>query len=178
MPAKRPSKRGGQPLPGPASERARAVDALTTEIALLFFRMRTAAREITGQGRYSAGRRSLLKSLARHGPRTVPAMARDRGLSRQHIQRLVNGLAADGLVELLANPAHRRSRLVDLSPRGRAAVDALERREARLMAWLARGFEPAELETARSVVRALKTRLESREWRHLLADDGKDQSAG
>jgi len=56
----------------------------------------------------SAARRGVLRSLARLGPQTVPQMAGARPVSRQHIQTIVNALAADGLVETIDNPAHKR----------------------------------------------------------------------
>ncbi len=71
-----------------ANETYRAVDRFTFEVALLFFRMRTAATQYLGQGRHSTGRRSILKNLA-EGPQTVPAMARRRSVHGP--QRARNG---------------------------------------------------------------------------------------
>jgi hypothetical protein len=67
------------------------------EVALLVFRTQIAATQYLGQRRHSTGRRSILKNLA-DGPQTVPAMAQRRAVSRQHIQKLVDTLKADGLV--------------------------------------------------------------------------------
>src|SRR5512132_1591650 len=52
------------------------------------------------------------------GPLTVPQIARMRPTSRQRMQRLADELAAEGLVTFVDNPKHRRSKLVQLTPKG------------------------------------------------------------
>lgn len=59
------------------------------------------------------------------GSLTVPQIARRLGVSRQHILRLTNELAREGLVELTVNPDHKTSPLVDLTPAGRDTLDAI-----------------------------------------------------
>ena len=44
------------------------------------------------------------------GPLTVPQIAQMRPTSRQRMQRLADELAAEGLVEFIDNPGHRRSK--------------------------------------------------------------------
>jgi DNA-binding MarR family transcriptional regulator len=95
--------------------------------------LRAAERESPAIAGVSVGVRAVLDLLARHGPMTVPQMGRAQSLSRQFVQRMVNEAAADGLVELVDNPAHRRSRLVRLTPPGRAAIAAVTAREHELL---------------------------------------------
>ena len=45
----------------------------------------------------------LLRSLALLGPLTVPQIAQMRPTSRQRMQRLADGLAAEGLVQFIDN---------------------------------------------------------------------------
>ena len=144
--------------------RHRAVDELTFEIARLFFRMRYAARQYLGGGRHSTGRRSVLRSLGREGPQTVPAMARVRTVSRQHVQTLVDELMRDGLVTRIENPRHRRSKLVALTDSGKAFLRQMEAREADLFDFLGEDIELDDLETATRVVRQLREALESDDW--------------
>jgi len=144
------------------------MDLFTTEAARLYLRMRVAAEQLMGDGGHSSGRRSLLRGLARHGPKTVSQMARERPVARQHFQRLVNGLRDDGLVELRPNPAHKRSPLVALTDRGEGLVDGMEKREGGLWRWLAREMTVQEIRQATSVVRRVKARLESGEWQRLV----------
>lgn len=149
-------------------ERQLAVDELTLTTALLYFRMRKAAEEMLGEGAQSAGRRSILKSLSSGGPQTVPQMARRRAVSRQHIQKLVNGLQADGLVELIENPAHKRSRLVRITNDGEAVARATAEREARILPEISRGIAVEDIRSATSVLKKLKAAFEDDRWRQLL----------
>ena len=56
----------------------------------------------------------------------VSHIARNMGLSRQAVQRVVDLLAARDLVRFEANPHHQRAKLVVLTAEGRAALDAAE----------------------------------------------------
>ncbi len=153
---------------GPSAPEAyRAIDRFSFEVALLFFRMRVAATQYIGQGRHSAGRRSILRNLA-DGPQTVPAMARRRSVSRQHIQKLVDSLCAAGLAGTRANPSDARSRLVVLSRRGKALLQELGARELELFSRLAAGIPLQDLDRATRLVQELRARLESRDWGQLV----------
>lgn len=157
------------PSPPTAEDAYEVVDAFTYEVALLFFRMKVAATQFLGQGRHSSGRRSLLKSLGRSGPQTVPAMARVRGVSRQHIQTLVNELRSDGLVTRRPNPAHKSSKLIALSSAGRRFLNEMQQRERQLLSGLADGIPLDDFRHATELVREVKGRLESSEWEHAAA---------
>jgi DNA-binding MarR family transcriptional regulator len=137
----------------------------------LFHRLRATAVEVHGQGEPTAGRRGVLRDLHHWGAQTVPQMARRRPVSRQHIQTLVNGLMADGLVEVVDNPAHRRSHHVILTATGRALVEAMGRRETRLLAALPLALGPAgirDLERAAEVLTRVRTLLEGPTWKRLV----------
>ena len=150
------------------NEKVAAVDNLMTESALLFFRMKVAAADLIGKGAGSAGRRSILRELARSGPRTVAHMARARPVARQHFQKIVNRLNLEGLVEFVPNPAHERSKLVRLTLKGRRFVDALTGREAKLIGDLAVNISMRDVQTATKVLRDLKDKLASGRWKRLL----------
>ncbi|UCC71170.1 MAG: MarR family transcriptional regulator [Gemmatimonadota bacterium] len=149
-----------------------ALGGLFRETATLFFRLRVVAEEIHGQGELSAARRSFLRDLDRHGPQTVPQMARSRPVSRQNFQKLANALAEEGHVEFFDNPAHKRSRLVRLTPQGRALVDAMERREAKLLSRFPIDIPEGDMQAAAAVLRALREQFESQEWQQLLEREG------
>lgn len=78
----------------------------------------------------SVAMRALLEHLRERGPATVPEVARTLAFPRQVIQRLVDALLARGLVERVANPAHRRSHLVRLTGDGEATIARVLEREA------------------------------------------------
>src|ERR1700733_437018 len=48
-------------------------------------------------------------------PQPVAWLARDLGGNRQNVQRIINDLHKDGLVEFETNPHHRRAHLVVLT---------------------------------------------------------------
>ncbi|MEU4389661.1 helix-turn-helix domain-containing protein [Kribbella sp. NPDC023855] len=58
-------------------------------------------------------------------PLTVPGIAREMGITRQAVQRTADVLEGRGLIEYRDNPAHRRAKLVAITPEGRAAVSAI-----------------------------------------------------
>jgi DNA-binding MarR family transcriptional regulator len=55
-------------------------------------------------------------------PLPVAGIAREMGITRQAVQRIADILAANGMVEYLPNPAHRRAKLVAPTEQGREAV--------------------------------------------------------
>jgi DNA-binding MarR family transcriptional regulator len=65
--------------------------------------------------------RSVLEYLSAHGSDTVPRIARQKGVTRQHIQTIMNVLLEQELVESVENPAHKRSTLFRLTSGGEAA---------------------------------------------------------
>jgi DNA-binding MarR family transcriptional regulator len=67
-----------------------------------------------------------------HEPMTVAQIARAWSLARQSVQRVADALAREGLVTLEDNPAHRRARLLRLTPHGSRA---LARIQAAQTAW-------------------------------------------
>jgi DNA-binding MarR family transcriptional regulator len=158
-----------QSRPKPAPE---VLQAVFDETRLLFHRLRAAAEQVHRQGSMSGGRRGILRDLDRFGPRTVPQMARSRPVSRQHIQTLVNGLAKEGHVEFVDNPAHKRSSLVRLTPRGKDFVDAMNRREQLLLARLKVDVPERDLEAAAAVMRAVRGLFESKQWKRLIERGG------
>ncbi|MFA9431532.1 MarR family winged helix-turn-helix transcriptional regulator [Egicoccus sp. AB-alg2] len=93
----------------------------------------------------------------------VPAIARRLGLARQSVQRVIDDLAASGLVTTRPNPEHRRSPLFSLSEEGQAVTEELFRRSEASRAELLRRARVStdDLEGARRVLRALVAAFES-----------------
>jgi DNA-binding MarR family transcriptional regulator len=56
---------------------------------------------------------------------TVAQMARDMGHARQSVQRVADVLANEGLVAYKDNPADRRAKLVELTPKGLEVLTAI-----------------------------------------------------
>src|SRR5262245_36784891 len=109
------------------------LNSLVNETVLLFHRLRIVADQIHHRGEMTGPLRSILRGLDKLGEQTVPQMARARAVSRQHVQALVNQLVEERLVELISNPAHKRSPLARLTQLGKRTVDAMNRNEAGLL---------------------------------------------
>jgi DNA-binding MarR family transcriptional regulator len=150
-----------------------AIQELIEEVIVTFRQLRVTSAEVHGKGGLMPGQRGVLFDLARIGPQTVAGMARARGVSRQHIQALINRFRARGLVVLADNPAHRRSSLVVLTPGGKALVKAMLKRETAALDSLGLAIPAGEIRTAARVLLKLRKHLaqdpetpsESRAWR-------------
>lgn len=92
-------------------------------------------------------------------PAPVAHVAREMGLTRQSVQRVVDHLADEGLVAYQDNPHHRRASVVVMTPRGQKTFDALIGRQVPWVNDLARGLTTRELETAISVLQRIEERL-------------------
>ena len=142
------------------SDRFFAVEGVFDQTVSLFHLLRALAEQVHEHGELTSGLRGILRGLDQLGPQTVPQMARARPVSRQHIQLLVNQLEADGLVELVENIAHKRSRLVRLTPKGKAYLEAMYRREYDVYATLALDVPEEALRGAADVLHSLHDALQ------------------
>ncbi|MDX1980132.1 MAG: MarR family transcriptional regulator [Bryobacteraceae bacterium] len=106
---------------------------LFDETTALFHHLKAAAEKTHRQGELSAARRGVMRSLRKHGPLTVPQLARLRPVSRQHIQTIVDPLVKDGLASVETNPRHKRSKLIALTRKGARVLEGMDRRERRLL---------------------------------------------
>jgi DNA-binding MarR family transcriptional regulator len=124
-------------LPIQAGLDSQALYGLIVEVRKLFHRMANVADRLHADLGLPAAQRAVMESLADSGPSTVPAIARRKGVTRQHIQVVMNSLEGRGFVVSLDNPAHRKSPLFDLSPMGRGAFEKARSREHRILETLA-----------------------------------------
>lgn len=103
----------------------------------------------------SVGVRAVLNMLRDLGPMTVPQMGRAQALSRQFVQRMTNDAMARGLVETVPNPAHKRSSLIRLTGKGRAAIDAVIARERAVLRQVGADLTEAEVDACLRVLSRL-----------------------
>src|SRR5882672_2837656 len=94
-------------------------------------------------------------------PQPVAWLARDMGLNRQGVQRIVNEMRDDGLLEIQPNPHHRRAHLVVLTKRGKEAFEAATRLQVPWVNGLAEGVSLKDIATTQKVVAELCERLEA-----------------
>ncbi|HUT48030.1 MAG TPA: MarR family transcriptional regulator [Alphaproteobacteria bacterium] len=124
-----------------------------------YFRLRAAGSKIGAVTSWGGGLLGMLHGLKWGGAQTVPQIARARPVSRQRIQKLADEMAADGLVEFADNPAHKRSKLVRLTPAGEAVYGELRAAMLALCAELAADMDAGQIETARAVLDELTRKL-------------------
>ena len=93
-------------------------------------------------------------------PEPVARLARNMGLNRQGVQRIVGELVAEGFAELKDNPHHRSAKLVVMTAKGLQAYDAALRAQAPWVNMLAKGFDPKSIEDADRILEGLRQRLE------------------
>ncbi len=124
-------KKGGKQKS--AHESLKAFHILSNATILFHHSLKEAAQQIHGEGELSDPRRSILMSLHRFGSQTVPKMAQERKVSRQNVQKIVNVLLKNKLVEFSDNPDHKRSRLIALTKKGHYLVETMNRNETKIM---------------------------------------------
>jgi DNA-binding MarR family transcriptional regulator len=132
------------------------------EVAQCFFRIRALGQKtgfITGWG---GGAFGFIRSLALLGPLTVPQIAQMRPTSRQRMQRLADELAAEGLVEFVDNPKHRRSKLVRLTPKGDARYRELDARLLSIASTMGTALGEADIRKTIEIVRHLSEDAKAR----------------
>ncbi len=146
--------------------------AVVDETIALFHRLRWMAEQIYGEDGRSTARRGILRGLVRFGPRTVPGLARMRSVTRQHVQAVVDALAADGLVRFTPNPSHARSKLVEATARGGELVRRMDEVDARVLDAIRGDLSARDLKVTARTLRAVREEFERGDrWRAALDDE-------
>ena len=142
------------------SDAGSSLQSIFAEAAALTHRMRLIRKQLHTHDARSHNWRGILHDLAYHGPQTVPHLARSRKVSRQHIQTLVNRLEREGHLEFADNPAHQRSSLVRISPRGKELLDTINRREETHLAGLGIELHEEKVRLAAAVLQELRESID------------------
>ncbi|MFE6084047.1 MarR family transcriptional regulator [Streptomyces virginiae] len=139
------------PIPEPA--------AVATELRTAMGKL---TRRVKHEDRIPLGHASVLGTLDRDGAMTTSDLAADQRVRPQSMARSVGLLTEQGLVVRRAHPTDGRKSLVELSPAGRAALEAERGRRA---GWLAQAIELELTDEEREVLArsaALMERLAAR----------------
>ena len=145
--------------------KAQAVAELMLEVAQCFFRIRALGQKTGLITSWGGGAFGFMRSLALLGPLTVPQIAQMRPTSRQRMQRLADELAADGLVEFIDNPKHRRSKLVRLTRKGDARFRKLSARLLAIASKMGVGLSEADIRRTREILQLLSDEAKGRSER-------------
>jgi DNA-binding MarR family transcriptional regulator len=143
-----------------AISKGEAIADLVLEVAQFFFRLRAVGQKTGLITHWGAGAFGFMRSLALIGPLTVPQIAQMRPTSRQRMQRLADELAAEGLVEFINNPRHRRSKLVRLTRKGNARYRELSARFLAIASTMGADLSEADIRKTTEIVRRLSDEAE------------------
>src|SRR5579872_2752090 len=86
----------------------------------------TAAGDTLARPAGQTSARWQVLAVIENEPATVAQIARSLGLARQSVQRIADVLAEEGLATYQDNPAHRRAKLLQLLPHGRAVLRVIQ----------------------------------------------------
>ena len=145
--------------------RATATAELMLEVAQCFFRIRALGQKTGLITSWGGGAFGFMRSVALLGPLTVPQIAHMRPTSRQRMQRLADELAAEGLVEFIDNPKHRRSKLVQLTRKGADRYRKLNARLLSIASTMGVSLGEADIRKTTEIVRQLSDDVKARSER-------------
>ncbi|MDD9942149.1 MAG: MarR family transcriptional regulator [Myxococcales bacterium] len=137
------------------------ITSLILEVFRLNGALTAAGDRLVGDLGLSSARWQVMGAVAlAPAPLTVPGIARDMGLTRQSVRRVVRELVSEGILALEPNRAHRRSHLVVLTRRGARLYSEASARQRPWAAALAQDVPARSLVLATNLVRTLRERLE------------------
>jgi DNA-binding MarR family transcriptional regulator len=148
-----------------ATGNGEAIADLMLEVAQFFFRIRAVGQRTGLITSWGGGAFGFMRSLALIGPLSVPQIAQMRPTSRQRMQRLADELAAEGLVELIDNPRHRRSKLVRLTRKGEARYRELSARFLAIASTMGAELSEGDIRKTIEIVRRLSDEAKERSER-------------
>ncbi len=136
-----------------------------TQFILASFRLHgllmAAGARLTHSVGLTSARWQVLSAVARSSePKPVAWVARDMGLARQSVQRVVDDLEAAGLLSFEPNPRHKRATLMVITVQGQRAFEAMTGLQVPWINGLAEGTKVREIETALHVVQGLCQQLQ------------------
>jgi DNA-binding MarR family transcriptional regulator len=142
-PAARRQVVNGEDRPPSRTPAGDAFTALLGQVIGLTRRFTVAGEALARPAGQTLARWLVLETI-QDRPATVAQIARSLQLARQGVQRLADLLVRDGLAAYEDNPAHRRAKLLRITPAGRTALRTIQTVQA---AWAdALGAEVGEAE--------------------------------
>lgn len=137
---------------------------LLTEVILAVFRtngrLLASGDALVAPLGLSSARWQVLGAVVRsEKPLTAPQVASTMGITRQGAQKQIHRLMKEGLLESIANPAHKRSPLYALTEHGRHVIAELDGIQAQWVNQIAAAIPAKDLETTQHVLDTLAERL-------------------
>lgn len=117
-------------------------------------------RLVAELGLTSARWQTLGSIIEADRPQSVAWLAKDMGVSRQNLQRIINDLEGEGLVQFQPNPHHKRSPLIALTDQGRMLFESAMKLQIPWANDLAAGMDAEKIAIAHELIASLLARLE------------------
>ncbi|MBT5264590.1 MAG: MarR family transcriptional regulator [Rhodospirillaceae bacterium] len=133
--------------------------AVILDVRLCFNLLRARADALHADLNVNASMRAVMENLVEDSEKTVPAIARSKGVSRQHIQVITNSLIKANLVKTRDNPEDKRTSLISLTDKGQTVFGEIQEREALTLRHLSETFSDADLEVTQKTLRKLSNVL-------------------
>ncbi len=129
--------------------------AVIGDIRLSFNLLRSMADQMHGVLGINTSQRAVMESLAGQNAKTVPDIAREKGVSRQHIQVITNSLIKARLVRSHSNPDDKRTFLMSLTSHGEKNFIEIQKRETIELERLSAAFSANELQSTHDTLQKL-----------------------
>jgi DNA-binding MarR family transcriptional regulator len=137
--------------------------AAATELVLEIFRVNglllAVGDRLTRDLGLTSARWQVLGALA-DGPLTAAQIARNMGLKRQSVQRLVDALSEQGTLAFEDNPHHRRAKLVRLTESGERKYQQIGKLQIQWVNRVSRDLDAKEINAAVTLPRDFEARLQ------------------
>ncbi|MEM7068734.1 MAG: MarR family winged helix-turn-helix transcriptional regulator [Pseudomonadota bacterium] len=144
------------------TETGEAVTELILDVFRLNGRLLIAGDRLVADLGLTSARWQVLGAIAyAERPEPVSWHARNMGVHRQGVQRIVNELEKEGIVEFQPNPHHKRAHLVVLSTKGKNLFEQALKIQAPWVNALSTDLTSKEISAAKAVVKQLTARLEA-----------------
>lgn len=137
-----------------------ALTALILDVFRLNGRLQLAGDRLVAELGLTSARWQILGAIAyAEKPESVAWHARAMGVHRQGVQRIVNELEKEGIVEFRPNPQHKRAHLVLLTAKGKNLFGSAIALQIPWVNDLSKGLSAEDIATTQEVIDILKTRL-------------------
>jgi len=150
---------------GKHTEAGLAFVDLVFELFRTYGRLNSAGDDIAKGFGLSSARWRVLGSAC-ESSKSVSSIARERGLTRQAVQEIVNSLMREGLAKLVDNPNHKSSKLVAPTRAGDDAIRKLNQKAAGWMNHVGDAASPSDIRVTIQTLQKVRGRLEERPVRN------------
>lgn len=139
----------------------RETNELIVEVFRLNGQLISTADKLVSKFGLTGARWQVMGALMQSGGlETVPRLAKNMGLTRQSVQRVINEMVGEEMMCFQDNPHHRRSKLITMSAKGEKVFAAALEIQLPWVKALSRGISKKRLVDAKLVLEALRKRLE------------------